>query len=261
MIDYKDKIILITGASSGIGKACAFEFGILGATIALTGRNENKLISLKSKLTDLNINSHFFVCNLMESESSGMLVDQIEKHFKNSIDILINSAGIAVLGDIENIPINALRENFELNFYAPFLLSKLVMPGMKKKKFGQIINISSGVGKRGLPGTSSYTATKFALNGFSECLRVELMIHNIDVILISPGLVDSEFSSNIKQYGIIKNSFSDGKGLKPSEVASYIVDASKKRKREVVLSFKTKIGTYLNFFLPSFLDRYLNKEL
>ena len=60
MIDYKDKIILITGASSGIGKACAFEFGILGATIALTGRNENKLISLKSKLTDLNINSHFF---------------------------------------------------------------------------------------------------------------------------------------------------------------------------------------------------------
>ena len=166
----------------------------MGASIALTGRNENELISLNKKLKDLNINSHFFSHDLSKLDSIDKLVKQIEDYFNNSIDILINSAGNAILGLVENIPLSALKENMELNFFAPFVLSKLLIPNMKKKGFGQIINLSSGVGKRGLPGVSSYSSSKFALSGFSESLRVELMSFNIDVILFSPGLVDSKFA-------------------------------------------------------------------
>jgi len=261
MVDYKNKIVLITGSSSGIGKACAFEFGGLGASIALTGRNEKELVRLNSQLKALNINSHFFVYDLMELDSIEILIDQIENYFNNSVDILINSAGNAALGLVENIPINALKDNMMLNFFAPFMLSKLLIPGMKKKGFGQIINLSSGVGKRGLPGVSSYSSSKFALTGFTDSLRVELMSFNIDVILFSPGLVDSEFSSNLTLFGDLKNKFTDGKSLKASEVAFHIANASQKRKREVTLSYKTKIGVFLNFFLPSLLDKYLSKKL
>jgi dehydrogenase/reductase SDR family member 7B len=261
VVDYKNKIVLITGASSGIGRACAFEFGRLGAFIALTGRNEDELTNLNKSLNALNINSHFFMCDLLELDSINALINQVENYFNNSVDILINSAGNAVLGLVENIPINALKENMTLNFFAPYVLSKLVMPGMKKKNFGQIINLSSGVGKRGLPGTSSYSSSKFALNGFSESLRVELMHYNIDVIIFSPGLVDSEFSSNLTLFGDLKNKFTDGRALKPEVVALHIANASKRRKREVTLSYKTKIGVFLNFFFPSILDKYLTKKL
>jgi len=261
VIDYKNNLVLITGSSSGIGRACAFEFGGLGASIALTGRNEDELTSLNNDLKALNINSHFFVCDLLELDSIDTLINQIENYFNNSVDILINSAGNAVLGLVENIPISALKENMTLNFYAPFALSKLLIPGMKKKGFGQIINLSSGVGKRGLPGVSSYSSSKFALTGFSDSLRVELMGSNIDVILFSPGLVDSEFSSNLTVFGDLKNKFTDGRALKPKEVAIHIANASKKRKREVTLSYKTKIGTAMNFFLPAILDKYLTKKL
>ena len=92
MIDYKNKLVLITGSSSGIGRACAFEFGDLGASIALTGRNEDELTSLNNVLKALNINSHFFVCDLLELDSIETLINQIENYFNNSVDILINSA-------------------------------------------------------------------------------------------------------------------------------------------------------------------------
>jgi len=261
MVNLKDKIVLITGSTSGIGRACAFQFGKLGAKIALTGRDEDKLKNLKNELLEKNINVNFFVCDLLELESIAQLVSEIESYYKENVDILINSAGIAVLGLVENVSLSSLKENFQLNFFASFLLSKLLIPGMRKKGFGQIINLSSGVGKRGLPGASSYSASKFALNGFSESLRVELMKDNIDVIVFSPGLVETNFASNIILHGALKNKFTEGKSLKPNIVAAKIVTASQKRKREVTLSIKTKLGIYLNFFFPRLLDKYLFRQL
>jgi len=261
MINLQDKIVLITGSTSGIGRACAFQFGELGAKIALTGRDEDKLKNLKNELLEKNINANFFVCDLLELESITQLVSEIETYYKENVDILINSAGVAVLGLVENVSLSSLKENFQLNFFASFLLSKLLIPGMRKKGFGQIINLSSGVGKRGLPGASSYSASKFALNGFSESLRVELMKDNIDVIVFSPGLVETNFASSIILHGALKNKFTEGKSLKPDIVAFKIAMASQKRKREVTLSIKTKLGICLNFLFPRLLDKYLFRLL
>ena len=261
MFDYKDKIVLITGASSGIGRASAFEFGKKGARIALTGRNKKELVLLRDELKKLNINSHYFVFDLLELDGISRLIEKIEECFGDTIDILINSAGKATLGLVDNIPLNELKENMELNFFAPFELSKLLIPKMKKKKEGQIINITSGVGKRGLPGTSSYSASKFALNGFSDSLRVELMKHNIDLILFSPGLVESNFANRIKVFGKLKTKFTEGNAIDSKTAAAKLIFASENRKREVTLSFKTRLGTYLNYIAPRFMDKYLSRKL
>jgi len=261
MIDLNNKIILITGSSSGIGRACSIAFGKLGAKIALTGRNEKRLAKVKEELDILGIHSGVFKCDLLQDQNIPSLVKEVENYFGNTIDILINSAGIGVLGLVENVPLKAYKENFKLNFFAPVELIRSVLPGMKKKRFGQIINLFSGVGKRGLPGVSSYSSSKSALNGFSESLRVELMLHNIDVILFSPGLVKTDFASNIVMYGKLKDTFTEGKSIDAEIVASKIVEASIYRKREVILSLKTKVGLLANYFFPKLFDKYLSKKL
>mgnify|MGYP000182646902 CR=1 FL=1 len=261
LFDYQNKIVLITGASSGIGRASAFEYGKNGAKIALTGRNKDELASLNKDLKKLNINSQFFVFDLLKLEGINRLIEEIEEYFEDTIDVLINSAGKATLGLVDNIPLNELIENMELNFFAPFELSRLLIPKMKKKQQGQIINITSGVGKRGLPGASSYSASKFALNGFSDSLRVELMNHNIDLILFSPGLVESNFADRIKVFGKLKNTFTEGNAMDPKIVASKLLAASKKRKRDVTLSLKTRLGIHLNYIAPRFMDKYLSTKL
>lgn len=261
MIDLRNKIILITGATSGIGEACAYAFGKSGAKIALTGRNGDRLSALASNLNNYGTDCFFYKCDLKDYESVISLKANVESYFNDSIDILINSAGFAVLGLVENLPLSSIRENFEINFFAPISLIKLLLPGMKEKGFGQIINLSSGVGKRGLPGASSYSSSKFALNGFSESLRVELIKSNIDVINISPGLVNSNFASNIILYGKLKNTFTEGISSKPQIVAARILEASMMRKRDVTLSWKTKLGVIANFFFPKLADIILSKKL
>ena len=174
--------------------------------------------------------------------------------------MLLNCAGYAVLGNIENIPYSAYKKNLELNFFAPLVLTKNIIPKMKKKKSGQIINLISGVGNRGLPGVSSYCVTKFALNGFSESLRVEMSKYHIDVITISPGLVKTAFNKNAKIYGFLKKTFNTGIKKDANIIAREIVKASIRRKKNAVLSFKTLFGIYLSFFFPGFLDNFLYKK-
>ena len=134
MFNYKDKIVLITGASSGIGRAAALEFGKKGAKLALTGRNREELILLQNELNRDEIKSHFFVCNLLELDNISELISQIENNFGDTVDVLVNSAGKATLGLVENLPLNELKENMALNFFAPFELSRLMIPKMKKKE-------------------------------------------------------------------------------------------------------------------------------
>ena len=254
-------LVLITGASSGIGRACSIAFGKQGGKIALTGRSEARLAQVKAELDLLGIHSSVFKCDLLEDKSIPGLVKDVENHFGRTVDIVVNSAGIGGLGLVENVPLEAYKETFQLNVFAPIELIRAVLPGMKQKGGGQIINLFSGVGRRGLPGVSPYSSSKFALSGFSESLRVELMSHNIDVILFSPGLVKTNFAANIVVHGELKETFTDGRCSDPDMVATQIVEASIRRRREVTLSLKTRAGSFLNYFFPKLFDRYLSRRL
>jgi len=257
----KNKLILVTGASSGIGYSVSKEFSKYNARLALIGRNKEKLINLKNEINEAGGVAKEFAFDLNQTENITCLVQKIESQFNDTVDILVNSAGIAVLGLIENVPLKAYNDNLQINFFAPLSLIKSVLPGMKQKKSGQIINLFSGVGKRGLPGVSSYCVSKFALNGLTESLRVEVSSYNIDVILFSPGLVQTDFDKNMKLFGNLKETFTKGKSVTAEFAAEKIVEASVKRKRDVILSSKTLLGIHVNYWLPALLDKILAKKL
>jgi short-subunit dehydrogenase len=250
----KNKVVLVTGASSGIGRETAKAFARKGARVALTGRNIEALETTIRYLKNEGCIVGAFPFDLTNFNKIPKMVEDVQKYFGDSVDVLVNSAGIAILGLVEDVPADAYHRNLQINFFAPLELIKAVIPGMKKKRDGQIINISSGVGKNGLPGVSSYCVSKFALNALTESLRIELAPYNIKVILFSPGLVATGFNDRIEIYGELKEKFTGGKMAAPEETAEIIVQVSENAKREVVLSLRTKMGYHLNYWAPSLFD-------
>lgn len=259
--DLKNKLVLVTGASSGIGKAVALEFARRGARLALVGRNEPALREVNLQIQALGQTAHFFACDLAQVEKIPALLNDIELKFSGRVDVLVNSAGIAVLGLIEDVPLEAYAHNLQINFLAPLALIKAVLPGMRRKKSGQIINILSGAASRGLPGVSAYCVSKFALNALTESLRVELAPFGITVISISPGLADTGFAGRAVVYGRFKANTAQGRGALADDVARAITDASLRGDRSLTLSWRTRLARHLNYWAPGLLDRLLRRQL
>lgn len=259
--NIKNKVALITGASSGMGREFAKAFALKGARVALTGQNREALEKVKKSITEQGASAHSIGANLTDIPNIPLLVKQFEDHFGDPIEILVNNAGIAVLGNVENVPLEAYQENLQINFFAPLALIKAVIPGMKRKKRGQIINISSGVGKRGLPGASSYCVSKFALNALTESIRVELSSFGIDVLSFSPGLTQTAFHSRLKIFGPLDEDFTGGNLGTPEDTAKRLIQASEKSEREVTVSFRTRVAIHLNYWFPSVLDKILERNI
>lgn len=256
--EYKNKLVLITGASSGIGAALAREFARYGAKIALVGRDAQRLASIKTEISDRGVLVHDFVFDLNHVSGVDQLIEDVENHFKQQVDVLVNAAGIAVLGFVNEIPLKEYYQTMTINFFAPLALIKKVLPHMKKRG-GQIINISSGVAEKGFPGVSAYCVGKSALNILTESLFLEMTDKNVDVISISPGLVTTPFASKIPIYGDLKETFTKGQGQSADFVAQQIVNASYHRKKKLVLTLRTKMLKHLIYWCPSLLNSILVK--
>jgi NAD(P)-dependent dehydrogenase (short-subunit alcohol dehydrogenase family) len=184
------KVALVTGASSGIGKAIALQLIKDGLTVYVAARRTEKmqdLIELGAIALKMDITLEADVHNV---------VAQIQKDH-NGVDILVNNAGYAIYGAMEDTTIEDARRQFEVNLFGLANLTKSVLPTMRAKKFGKIINISSVGGKIYTPLGCWYHATKHALEGWSDCLRLELAPFNIDVVIIEPGAIKTEFGSVI----------------------------------------------------------------
>ena len=256
--DCKDKVVLVTGASSGIGREVALCFGREGAKVALVARNSDALDKVKAQIIDEGGCAEVFPFDLTHHSELHTLIENIDRHFEDPVTLLINNAGSVVLGKVDDVPVDGFSDNLAINFLAPVALIKAVVPGMKKKGFGQIINISSGCGWRGLPGVAAYSASKFALNGFTESLRVELAPCGIQVILFSPGRVDTGIEKRGALYGEVAQS-DDGPSQSPEAVARKILIASKNSKRETILSFRAKVAVHLNYWFPGLFDFLLTR--
>jgi dehydrogenase/reductase SDR family member 7B len=249
----KGKVVLVTGASSGIGREVALCFGREGAKVALVARNIDALDQVKARILEEGGYAESFPCDLKQYSDLSTLVESIDRHFGGPVTLLVNNAGVVVLGRVDEVPVDGFSDNLVINFLAPVALVKAVLPGMKKKGYGQIINISSGCGWRGLPEVAAYSASKFALNGFTESLRVELAPFSIQVIAFSPGRVDTGIEERGNLFGAAEHR-DDGPSQSPEAVAQKILMASKNSKRETILSFKVKVAIHLNYWLPGLLD-------
>lgn len=258
--DISGKLVLVTGASSGIGFAVAKAFAEKGARLALVARNEERLAYALDLIQPLSPLSFSIVADITDDTAATTIVDAVQDEVGASVDVLVNSAGRGILGRVEDVPVEAYRQALDLNFIAPTALIKAVLPGMKSHQEGQIINITSGVALRGIPGVSPYCSSKAAFLRLSESLRVELIRHGVDVIDISPGLVTSEFQKNLNVYGKLKETFTTGKTTPAEAVAARVISASRRRERYVSLSRRARLVSMVDLFIPSMIDNLLNRR-
>ena len=188
------KNVLITGATGGIGAAILEIFHKNGFNIIATGTNDEKLNSLKSKYDE---RVKAIKCNLSKEDDINELVSQSDSHF-GSVDILVNNAGITKDNIFLRMQKNQWDDVININLNSNFLLTRLVIKGMIKKRWGRIINISSAVAKMGNPGQANYAASKAAIEGFSRSLALEVASRNITVNCIAPGFINTEILNTIE---------------------------------------------------------------
>ncbi|MBE7103709.1 SDR family oxidoreductase [Bacillus cereus] len=191
------KIAVITGASSGFGLLTTLELAKKDYLVIATMRNLEKQVDLLSQATKLNLQQNIKVQQLDVTDQSSIQSFQLFLNEINRVDILINNAGYANGGFVEEIPIEEYRKQFETNLFGAISITQLVLPYMRKQKSGKIINISSISGQVGFPGLSPYVSSKYALEGWSESLRLEVKPFRIDVSLVEPG----SYNTNIWEVG------------------------------------------------------------
>ena len=192
------KVALVTGASSGIGKAIAERLAREGYSVIAAARRTDRMKDLEA----LGIETH--ALDVSKEDSIAALVDHIgRKH--GAVDVLVNNAGFGLYGAVEDIPQADARYQLEVNLFGPARLIQLLLPAMREKRAGTIVNMSSIGGKIFTPLGAWYHATKHALEGFSDCLRMELAEFNIDVVIVEPGAILTEFGSVLED-GLMKNS-------------------------------------------------------
>lgn len=252
----ENKVIIITGGSSGIGRAMAFEFGLKGSKILITGRNKSELDKTVDDLTRQGISVIGFQADVsLESDNRRMAEAAVNTYGR--IDVLINNAGISMRALFEEVDLEVVKKVMDINFYGVLYATKYCLPEIKKNK-GSIVGISSIAGYRGLPGRAGYSASKFALNGFLEVLRTELLKTGVHVLTASPGFT----ASNIRKRSLTKDGSSQGesprneeKMMSAEECARHIYNAVKNRRRTLILTTQGKLAVFLNKWLPGLADR------
>ncbi|QUG84384.1 SDR family oxidoreductase [Bacillus nitratireducens] len=191
------KIAVITGASSGFGLLTTLELAKKDYLVIATMRNFEKQVNLLSQTAKLNLQQNIKIQQLDVTDQNSIHNFQLFLKEINRVDLLINNAGYANGGFIEEIPVEEYRKQFETNLFGAISITQLVLPYMREQKSGKIINISSISGHVGFPGLSPYVSSKYALEGWSESLRLEVKPFGIDVALIEPG----SYNTNIWEVG------------------------------------------------------------
>lgn len=252
----KDKVVIITGGSSGIGKALAEEFGKRGSRILITGRDNSTLEEAVAELRKKGIEVHGFQADVSVEESNRKMAEFAVQQY-GKIDILINNAGISMRALFGDVKLDVVKKVMDINFYGTLYATHYCLPEIMKNH-GSVIGISSIAGYRGLPGRTGYSASKFALNGFLEVLRTELLKKEVHVLTACPGFT----ASNIRVRSLTR----DGTPQKTSprnekammtaeEVARRIYSATLKRKRTLILTRQGKLVVWLNKWLPGLADK------
>lgn len=252
----KNKIVLITGGTSGIGKACAFTFGKAGAKVAFSGRNMQALEQTAQELSAAGIDNLAIQADVSVQEQCERMVQETVAKY-GSIDVLINNAGISMRALFQDVDLAVLKQVMDINFWGTVYTTKYALPYIQQTK-GSIIGISSVAGYRGLPARTGYSASKFAMHGFLETLRTELLYSGVHVLLACPGFT----ASNIRNTALAADGRQQGETprdeqemMSAEEVADRILKATIKRKRDLVMTMQGKMAVWVNKLLPGLADK------
>ncbi len=254
--ELRNARVLLTGASGGLGAALARELAAKGARLMLTGRSAERLREV-ARSVETSTETHILVADLTHAADRKSLVHSCFDKF-GGLDVLINNAGIGARGLFENSSPDVLRKTMEVNFFAAAELIRDCLDLLVNGENPIIVNICSASGRRGFPVRSEYCASKFALAGLSEVLRAELAIHGIDVLIVSPGHIRTEFHkhfiANTTQAG--RTGRMHARGVPPEQAAAKIIRAIEKGKHEVVFPFKIWLTLLVNRLFPRIVDYF-----
>jgi short-subunit dehydrogenase len=255
---FRNKVVAITGGSSGIGRALVEQSLALGAKVATCARNQDKLYDLQLQYSSSPL--HCIVADVSNYNDCKMFIDSTIQQF-GGIDILINNAVISMRTLLKDADLNVFRKVMDINFFGTVYCTKLALNSLIERK-GTIVGISSIAGYRGLPGRSGYSASKFAVNGWLEAIRTELLDDGVNVMWVCPGFT----RSNIRNAALNNKAESQGESpideaelMSPGTCAEHIIRAIEKRKRTLILTFKGKQTVFVNKFFPSWADTLTRK--
>nr|XP_033770731.1 dehydrogenase/reductase SDR family member 7B isoform X3 [Geotrypetes seraphini] len=255
----QDAVVLITGATSGLGKECAKVFYAAGSQLVLCGRDRERLqdvvreLASMAKKTVKTHKPHAVTFDLSDTEAVASAVGEILKCVGH-VDILINNAGISYRGTILDTEVDVDRTLMETNYFGPVALTKALLPSMIKKRSGHIVVISSVQGRISIPFRSAYAASKHATQAFFDCLRAEMQQYEIEVTVVSPGYIQTNLSLNAvtangSRYGVMDKNTAEGRT--PEDVAKVVLKAVGEKKKEVLVAgLLPTFAVYLRTLAP-----------
>lgn len=261
---FQDKVVVITGGSDGIGKALIEALIPLGAKVATCGRSHDKLYTLQLEYSRVML--HAVACDVSKEEECRQFIESTIETF-GRIDVLINNAGISMRALFLDCDMEVIRKVMEINFLGAVYCTKYALPALLETN-GTVVGISSTAGYRGLPGRSAYSASKFALQGWLEALRTEMLHSGVNVMWVSPGFTASNIRmAALDQHGVARGEsvLNEGSLMSADQCAHHIIRAIAGRRRAVVLTLLGKVTVLINKVVPALADRltyrhYFNRK-
>ncbi|MGL4421097.1 MAG: SDR family NAD(P)-dependent oxidoreductase [Gemmataceae bacterium] len=257
--DFRNLRVIVTGSSQGIGRAIVVQAAKAGAKVVAAARSAELLNELKTELAAAGFEITTVVCDINSEIDRAKLLNSTKEVY-GGLDVLINNAGIGATGHFMDSDPNALRQIFETNFFALAELTRSAIPLLQTGITPLIINISSVLGRRAIPGRSLYSASKFALAGFSEALRAEIDPLGIHLLVVNPGLTQTNFSKNMLEQKA-KVQLDHLRGMTSEEVAEATLRAACRGKNEITLTRNGKLLVLISRLAPMIIERITKRRV
>ena len=255
-MDFKGKNVIVTGASSGIGLALAREFAASGANVMLGARSEGKLQEAVAAIRDAGGTADYVVTDVVSEEDCRRLVESTVAAY-GGLDILICNAGLSMRALFDDVDLGVLHRLMDVNFWGAVNCCKYALPYLQRSH-GSIVGVSSVAGLHGLPGRTGYSASKYAMTGFLETLRIENMKKGLHVMIACPGFT----ASNVRFSALTADGSQQGetprneaKMMTPEQVARIIMRGIKRRKRLCLMEYEGRLTHFIKKFSPALLDK------
>jgi short-subunit dehydrogenase len=251
--------ILITGASQGIGRALAVAAAAAGAKVLAAARSRELLDELAAEVHKSGGMLETVVADVTDAAERRLMAQAAERHY-GGLDVLVNNAGIGATGHFADVGPERLRRIMEVNFFGLTETTRVCLPLLRQGRTPAVVNISSIAGKRGIPARSEYSASKFAVQGFSESLRAEVAREGIDVLVVCPGLTQTNFSKNmLEQKALV--ALDHLRGMTPEGVAAATLRSLRLGRHDVSLTFQGRLLVLVSRFLPRLADRIARRKI
>lgn len=254
--------MIITGAGTGIGRALAIRFGKAGYNLVVSGRRLEKLEELAQEMRSSGIDVLTVAGDVSREEDCKVLAEATVSRF-GGVDVLINNAGISMRALFAELDLEVIRKVMDTNFWGTVYCTKFALPHLLKAK-GSVVGISSIAGKKGLPGRTGYSASKFAMEGFLETLRTENIKNGLHVLVACPGFTASEIRNTALAADGSRQGESpreEAKMMTADEVADRIFRAVQDRRRDLVMTMNGKLTVWLNKFFPGWMDKVVYNHM